>query len=134
MFNHTFTIIYHLFLHGGGQHVGWIEKYLEYDDSVELTHDDIRNESGAYESLFDDENRAEFELLYYSLLHGMKELTYEQSGSMLSALEFLQYVVATGLWKYHQNVGKPLEEFAREFDRLDVPAERVRLYEKAKFS
>jgi len=46
-------------------------------------------------------------------------------------LTIMQHVVAIAMWKYELTVGEPLRGFARQFDRLDVPAERRRLYDIA---
>ena len=46
----------------------------------------------------------------------------------LKGLSALQEIIATALWRHGCAVGKRLESFARDFDRLDVPTERERLY------
>jgi len=72
--------------------------------------------------------------LFDKLLHAMRNVGYSECGDILDALEFVQLIGATALWKYHVSVGETLEKFVREFDRLDVPSERRRLYEFAQSS
>ena len=85
-----------------------------------------------YSALFTGECRLDMETLYLRLLREMRNIPYEQCEDLLEALAFLQQVVATAIWKYHHDVGKHMEAFARDFDRLDVESERMRLYEYAK--
>jgi hypothetical protein len=131
MFNQILLLVYRLFLHKGGQKIDWMEQYLGYDGKAVLSSDDLMNEPSAYEAIFSEENRPKLERLYLKLLHEMSGISYGQCGDVLEALIFLQEASATALWRYHQNVGVAIEEFVRDFDRLDVPSERVRLYEKA---
>ena len=131
MFNQIFLLVYRLFLNGGGRKINWMEQYLSYDDSVVLSSDDVKNEPNTFEAIFSEEHRPKLEQLYLELLNEMNGIPYQQCGDMLDALTFIQEISAIALWKYHQNIGPVVEEFVRNFDRLDVPDERVRLYEKA---
>ncbi|MFC3653317.1 hypothetical protein ACFONN_17280 [Dyella humi] len=131
MFNQILLLIYRLFLHRGGRKINWMEQYLGYDGRAALSSDDIENESSAYETIFSEEHRPKLERLYLDLLNEMDGVPYPQCGDVLEALTFIQEISATALWKYHQSVGTVIEEFVRDFDRLDVPDERARLYEKA---
>jgi hypothetical protein len=131
MFNQSLLLVYRLFLHGGGRKIDWMEQYLGYDSKAVLSSDDLMNEPSAYETIFSEENRPKLEQLYLTFLHEMSGISYGQCGDVLEALTFFQEVSAAALWRYHQNVGMMIEEFVRNFDRLDVPSERVRLYEKA---
>lgn len=131
MFNQILLLIYRLFLHGGGRKTNWMEQYLSYDDRNVLSSGDMKNEPSMYKAVFSEENRPKLEKLYLKLLNEMNGAPYQQCRDVLDALAFIQEVSATALWKYHQNVGAVVEEFVRDFDRLDVPEERVRLYEKA---
>lgn len=132
MFNQILLLVYRLFLsEGGRKKINWIEQYLGFDGSVALSSDDKRNEPGAYEAIFSEEHRAKLEQLHLKLLNEMNGVPYQQCGDVLEALAFIQEISATALWKYHQSVGTMNEEFVRDFDRLDVSDERVRLYESA---
>lgn len=59
----------------------------------------------------------------------MVGIPYSQCEKMIDMLAFMQEILAAALWKYNQKVEVDMENFAREFDRLDVEGERVRLYE-----
>ena len=131
MFNQILLLIYRLFLHGGGRKIDWMEQYLGYDGRVALSSDDLMNEPSMYEAIFSEEHRPKVEQLYLGLLNEMDRTPYQQCGNMLEALAFIQGISATALWKYRKNVGSVIEEFVRDFDRLDVSDERVRLYERA---
>ena len=131
MFNQNLLFIYRLFLHGGGRKINWMEQYLGYDGRAALSFDDMKNEPRAYEAVFSEEHRPKLEQLYMKLQNEMKGTPYQQCADVLETLAFIQEISATALWKYHQNVGAVIEEFVRDFDRLDVPEERVGLYEKA---
>lgn len=131
MFNQSLLLAYRLFLHRGGRKIHWMEQYLGYEGGAELSPGDIENEPSAYEAIFLEEHQPKLERLYLSLLNEMNGVPYSRCGDVLEALAFLQEISAIALWKYHQSVGVVIEEFVRDFDRLDVPDERVRLYEKA---
>jgi hypothetical protein len=131
MFNEILLRVYRLFLDKSGHKINWIEQYLGFDDGVALSLDDKRNEQSVYASLFSEEGRLELEQLYLTLISEMKGVPYEHCSGILEALMFLQEISAVALWKYHQNVGEKMELFVRDFDRLDVPSERVRLYKIA---
>ncbi|WP_353569913.1 hypothetical protein [Candidatus Albibeggiatoa sp. nov. BB20] len=51
---------------------------------------------------------------------------------VFSDIEFLQTIISTALWKYEIPIQRELEIFAREFDRIDDPAERLRIISKLK--
>ena len=131
MFNQILLLVYRLFLREGKRKIDWMERYLGYDGRAALSSDDMKNESSAYDEIFSEEHRPKLEQLYLGLLNEMNGVPYQQCGDMLEALTFIQEISATALWKYSRNVGVVIEEFVRDFDRLDVPDERVRLYEKA---
>jgi hypothetical protein len=122
--------IYQLSLECGEAKSSVLEKILECSDSA-LTVDDWRNEPELYARLFGNECRSMVETLLMDLMRDTKERTFKEANDHIQALSFLQTVIAKALWKYRQEVGLSLEEFAREFDRLDVEHERMRLYECA---
>ena len=131
MFNEALLAAYRSLLEGGGQRSSWLENYLGDDVLAPSSFDDARNLSDVYTAIFSAKFRPSMEELQISLLKEMQEVSFEQSGAILDALACLQQMAATGLWKYHQDVGKPIEAFTRNFDRLDVSGERARLYEYA---
>jgi hypothetical protein len=131
MDNQPLLLIYRLYLDKGGKRSNWIESNLGYDPRKSLSVDDRRNEPETYEAAFSKEYQPIVERLYLQLMDEMKGLRSEQCTDALEALVSLQWIGSLALWKYHQNVGEKFEAFVREFDRLDVPGERLRLYEVA---
>jgi hypothetical protein len=131
MFSQFMLLLYRLFLDEGGQRVRWIERYLGFGGGVPVSLDERRNEQSAYATVFSEECQKELDHLYLNLMNDMKGVPYKQCGDVLEALEFLQAISAIALWKYHQVLGERLDAFVRDFDRLDVPSERLRIYENA---
>ena len=134
MWNDILFIIYLLFVKKGVPKIVWIERNFKFIGSNCTSLDDEKNESTLYGKLFNEEGRRKFEALYQRLLNEMRQASYEECSEVFEALMFFQQVAATALWKYHCNIGQEVELFARDFDRLDIPSERRRLYEKVKQS
>ncbi len=130
MFEEVLMTVYRLFLSKGGR-VQWIDQKMDMDCEISLSLDDVRNEHDVYVPLFSEANRSKVECIYLALLNEMNGASFEQCGEALKALAFLQEVASVALWKYSLNVGGKIEEFIRQFDRLDVPSECIRLYESA---
>jgi hypothetical protein len=131
MFNQNLLLIYRLFISKGGRRANWIEERFGFDGGIALSPDDRRNELYAYETLFSPGQKAELEQLYLELLDEMNGVPYPQCGELLDALAFIQEISATALWKYCQRGGGVVENFVRDFDRLDLSDERIRLYDSA---
>jgi hypothetical protein len=127
-------ILYRLFVADGGVRSKWIERLVNFDDATSISSDDERNVADLYERLFRDNEAPQIEMLYFKLLNEMKGNSYDACSDVLGALVFLQHILAVALWRYRMNVCQALEEFTREFDRLDVPSERIRLYTRAQGS
>ena len=130
MCNHILSIIYLLSINRGKAQIGWMNQYFRSNSTNAISLDDERNEPDLYATLFSKECRAKIESLYLKLLSEMKEVPYEKCKGVLEALMFLQEVAATAFWKYHCNIGKKMECFVKDFDRLDVTSEQRRLHEK----
>jgi hypothetical protein len=127
--------IYRAFYERGRVRICTVERWVALEGDLRpLSEDERRNERETYADLFSDECRADVEFLYQTAMREMRGKPYELSGGVLEALDFLQQVVATALWKYRSSVGETLESFAREFDRLDVEDERRRLHALAQDS
>lgn len=126
--NH-FTAIYRLCRNRGLSRVVLIEADVETGSFLSLTEDDRRNEKFHYERLFSEECRAFTRDLFADMSNAIRLHPYAESADMLDLLAFLQEVVATALWKYGLEADESLIRFAREFDRLDVEEERIRLWE-----
>lgn len=130
MFDQLLLVIYNIFRHRGGGRISWVESYFGGKRMNSPNIDDFRNELDIYSAFFAGENRLRLEEIYRELLGGMKSVPYEQCENNLEALDFIQEISATALWKYQIIVGELIEEFVRDFDRLDIQSERLRLYEK----
>ena len=126
--NHL-AVLYCLYLERGASRIALIEADAEIDVTVRLTEDDRINEPVHYERLFSGECLGFVVSLYAAIKNRIKSCSYEEAADPLIALAFLQEIVATALWKYGLDTSEDLAEFAREFDRLDVEAEKIRLYE-----
>lgn len=112
--------------------IAFIEEWLAgHDVTTEPTIDEQRNEHTVYTALFSDECRAEIEDCFREAMRRMRGKSFSESEDDLNALAFLQHVVAAAMWKHRCDTGDMLETFAREFDRLDVELERMRLHMRA---
>lgn len=129
MCDHILSKIYSLYLNKGGNRVILIEAYLSYNHIYEISLDDERNQPYLYATLFSDECQVYIERLYLRLLSEMKGIPYEKCDNIIEALMFIQQISSTALWVYNCNASQKLETFVRDFDRLDVSSEKIRLYE-----
>jgi hypothetical protein len=125
------TTIYGLFVHRDGKRLPIVERYLGILVPPTVSVDDRRNERATYEELA-GKYRDTLDDLLRHLLREMQMVSYEQSAELLDGAEFLQLVVSSTLWRYHFHLNDLLEQFARDFDRLDIPDERFRLYQFAR--
>ena len=82
--------------------------------------------------LFSEACRKEFGDMYEHLLAQLRGGQYPDSADCVMGLRFVQEVVAAAMWRCNMPVGGSLEQFAREFDRLDEPGECRRLHEWAR--
>lgn len=122
-------IIYFLFLLRGGRRSSALEAYIGYvDGELALSDDFSRNEPNMYKELFSLGCEEYFSDLFERLSADMRGLERERSEDILTGLEFVQSCGATALWKFNLELRAELENFVRDFDRLDVPEERERLY------
>jgi hypothetical protein len=110
-----------------------IERHLGISHIPRITTDLRRNAADVYRSLCDGACNALL-TLFNKLLRDAQTVNYSESDEILEAFEFVQLIAATALWKYRIPIPEILERFAREFDRLDVPSERRRLYDFARQS
>ncbi|MFC5694167.1 hypothetical protein ACFPU0_01175 [Pseudomonas sp. GCM10022186] len=125
-------IVYYLFLLRGGRRSSALESYIDYTDGeLEFSEDFARNEPGMYRELFSPECEGYFSDLLKRLISDMRGQERENSEDILIGLEFIQNSGATALWRFHLEMRAELEEFVRDFDRLDAPEERDRLYSLA---
>lgn len=127
--NSSLRTIYCSFLENGGARIVCIEAYLNINgEDCSLSLDDRLNIEDNYRSLFTEPGPSSVETLYRNLLLSLRDVPYKSCADMLYGFQFLQVVLATALWKYKLSTGDALENFAREYDRLDVEEEKRRLY------
>lgn len=119
---------YALHVDRGGTRVPVVEQHFDMHNPTSISVDDRRNEHEIYQALMQNDGKA-VKQLFNALLTDMRSVSYEHASGIMDALDFLQHVLTTAMWKHHVPVDQRLERFAREFDRLDVPAERRRLYD-----
>jgi hypothetical protein len=73
------------------------------------------------------------EYLVVELSNLMNILKYEAKESdhyIFNDIEFFQQVVSTALWKYNLPIHEQLENFAREFDRIDDENMKIKILMK----
>jgi hypothetical protein len=88
-------------------------------------------EADVYKLIFSTAHRLKIERLYKALMNSMRTVAYENCEDTIKALSFIQEMAATAIWKYDCRIGKLLERFITEFDRLDLGSEQLRLYRDA---
>lgn len=86
------------------------------------------DEASLYLKLFTKEGVEFLNEFYFQICNQIKKISFAESAQHLSLLMFMQEIFAAALWKYNLNIGEVLERFTREFDRLDLIEEKVRLY------
>ena len=112
--------------------VGFVESIVACPAEITpVLDDEHRNEPMLYAALFSTECRPFFENVFETAMGLMRGRSFADCDDALEGLAFLQEVAATALWRYRCVIGDTLSSFAREFDRLDVPGERKRLYARA---
>jgi hypothetical protein len=134
MFEDNLFSVYQVFLFEGGERVGYLEDRFGFFPNQTVLIDERRNIKNSYALLFSGENKRRLEELYFDAMKEMEGADYDRCDHILRALEFIQQISATAMWRYGQSVSQVMEDFVRDFDRLDVPAERHRLYEVAQMA
>lgn len=134
MFEDNLFSVYQIFLFEGGERVGYLEERFGFSPNQPVSIDERRNIKNSYALLFSIENKGRLEELYFGAMKEMEGVDYDRCDHILRALEFIQQISATAMWRYGQSVSSIMEDFVRDFDRLDVPAERHRLYEVAQMA
>lgn len=126
----SFKKLYSLSVSKHRKRVPIIEHYLGIIEPADVSEDDRRNEPAFYSDLAHDRGHLLSQCLG-SLVAALRAVAYEESAQVFTGLEFLQSILANMLWRYGLDVAEHLETFTRDFDRLDVPDERLRLYQMA---
>ncbi|HEX9983225.1 MAG TPA: hypothetical protein VGF69_08175 [Thermoanaerobaculia bacterium] len=105
-----------------------IERFLGIDGPASVSIDDQRNRPYYYDGLAAN-NAPILDECLGRLLAELGTVPYEGAGEIFAGLDFLQSVAAQAMWRYCLGISRPMEDFTRDFDRLDVDEERRRLYE-----
>lgn len=129
----TVAIIYRDWFESTRVRIAAVERLLDQErEPLGLTIDERRNMRSSYSLLFSEACRKEFGDMYEHLLAQLRGGQYPESADCVMGLRFVQEVVAAAMWRFNMPVGGSLEQFAREFDRLDEPGECRRLHEWAR--
>lgn len=123
------SVIYRMYVERGGARVPYIEELPGLDITTALRADDWRDEAATYGKLFGEKCENFCKGLFDELREEIANKQFSEAGGALDALQFLQQILATAIWKYSVDPGDHLSDFARDFDRLDVRSEKLRLYE-----
>ncbi|MBC3387483.1 hypothetical protein [Pseudomonas sp. SWRI179] len=127
-----FRIVYYLFLRKGWRRISILESCISYSDGAEVFSEDLlRNEFMTYEKIFSSECEGYVLDLFRKFMSELGEVRLEDSGEVLDVLELMQSICATALWKFNCELPPEMDYFVREFDRLDDPEEKERLYMSA---
>lgn len=106
-----------------------LEGMVNCKTDTQLHHEgDNLNEHYMYNELFSPACNTYIMDLFHNLIIKMKHVEFEKAQEAIEGLVFIQIIGATALWKYNCAIDPELENFVRDFDRLDVQEERRRLY------
>lgn len=123
-----FLSIYRLRVAAGLARIALLEdRFRDALTSLKI-EDDVANLPFLYEKLFSHECSIFLLKKYKDICDEMASLRFCECDKHFEFLMFIQEVLATALWKFGLSVGGDLEQFARDFDRLDVQEERLRLF------
>ena len=124
--------IYIMNIQNGGRKNFILEKYFFNKYLLEYKKNHTTYPSHKEEDLFllffNEECLFVLDELYEYLMNQMSNKNYEDCFDVIEALEFIQFICAKAMWKYHLKINETLEDFTRDFDRLDLVSEKIRLY------
>ncbi|HEX9983220.1 MAG TPA: hypothetical protein VGF69_08150 [Thermoanaerobaculia bacterium] len=123
-----FRKIYDLSIHNLDERLPVIERFLGIDGPSSVSIDDQRNGLYYYSGLAANSAPILDECLG-RLVAELVTVPYDDAGEIFAGLGFLKSVAAQAMWRYCLGISRPMEDFTRDFDRLDVDEERRRLYE-----
>lgn len=96
----------------------------------ELLGDEAFDVADAHRLLFAGDLRNRFADDVQRLRELLRKGDLHAAQPVLDALQFVQSIIVTAMWKYGVAVGDELEAFARDYDRLDTEQDRQRLYQE----
>ena len=118
-----FAAIYNFYLDRGFEACASLECYL-YSGSPP---DGAYSEAECYNLLFGSSCQDYVYDVYCDLLKELKNDPKGEMSELLDALSCLQTICSIALWTFRCNLRPELDYFTREFDRLDMQSERLRL-------
>lgn len=113
--------VYENYISQGGEKSLLVEKYINHIDIKFYKSEDL------LQNLFGGNH---IKLLFNEALRIISKENFENSIDAINCLKFIQDIGSMAMWKYNIKVDNDLEDFIRDFDRLDVEFERKRLYLK----
>jgi len=119
--------IYRLYVDSGGKPLAAVERYLGATLVSPISEGLRRNERQVYKA-FIEKDPGSLDDFFRNMLQDLRASSFANGTDTIAALDFIQRVVATAMWKHNLSVSASLAAFAREFDRLDILSERERLY------
>jgi hypothetical protein len=96
-----------------------------YENSDYMNLEDMISKSYAY--LFKSENQLLFMDEITTQIKKLENINQRSFDEVFDVLEVLQAIGSTALWKYEMSLLANIEEFVRDFDRIDDSSERVRI-------
>lgn len=129
---HLISPIYQAIRESSGRSTVLLEQWIGYDVTRgPLSADDRRNQQSYYQQLFSGDCQKKVAALLVRAMQALHGLEYEQSSDVLATLNLLQMIIANALWRFDVKVSPFLEDFAREFDRLDDSEVSLLLHHRA---
>ena len=128
--------LYQQFVRRTGRQVAAIEQLVGGTGTRTEQHgqDELQTSRECFAKLFSLECQSYVDQAYSGVVRVLQVQPYDSCDDAFTALEFLQELIATALWKYELAVPQNQESFAREYDRLDTELERRRLYDAVRCS
>jgi hypothetical protein len=126
----AFVSVYRLVVARRNQSNRFLDQQLDVNE-LRPSEDDLRNQSAAYRRLFDADCRSTVEDFLNRCILEMKGRPFIECSDIIAGASYLQEMVAGAMWRFGCQVGPLLEDFAREYDRIDHPEVQRRLHERA---
>jgi hypothetical protein len=123
--------VYRLYVDRGWPRSAIVEREIGIESLDQISQDDRRNEPDNYIALFGGTYSPLIVELYEKLMRSMRGKRFDECDDEFAGLEFVQAAIMKAIYSYRADRTAPLARFAGEFDRLDVPNVRQRLYEMA---
>lgn len=124
-----FKEIYCVYKACTGKQLLYLESHFGYrDEDYVCSADFIIGEGVKCRSLFDKEGGSYIVKLFFATMLAMGGRSIDEAEDFLDVLEFIQYLGARALWKFHCPLPKELENLVRDFDRTGFGEERASVF------